>query len=162
MFPHIVSGLSQIDNIKHYITVHGSALNFTVKKDKRFVAFAKKGFDSVDEMMVDSHHAEQELLEFLDEQKWLNLKEIVQIIPAGVDVSNFIILKKSKKEQLETFTKSIKEVIVSGKGRSIEQDKVLLYAKPETLKDDCKILRNNYDYRIIDQNVQEKINKWLL
>jgi glycosyltransferase involved in cell wall biosynthesis len=157
LFPHIVSGISKINQIKHYITVHGSALNFTVKKDKRFVTFAKNGFDSVEEIIVDSYHAEEELLEFLDDQQWLELKKIVQIIPAGVDVSNFLILDKSKKEQLDIFTTNIAEALVQGKGRTKKQNKELLYANRTTLVDTCETLRANYDYRIIDQDIQEKI-----
>ena len=157
LFPHIVSGISKIKEIKHYITVHGSALNFTVKKDERFVAFAKSGFDSVQEIIVDSHHAEQELLEFLEEKKWNNFKEIVEIIPAGVDISNFVILNKPKKEQLEIFTKNIAEALVKGKGRTKKQNQVLMYANPTSLEESCKELRASYDYRLIDQDIQEKI-----
>jgi glycosyltransferase involved in cell wall biosynthesis len=157
LFPHIVSGLSKIKQIKHYITVHGSALNFTVKKDNRFVAYAKNGFDSATKILVDSHHAEEELLEFLDDKKWTGLKGIVQIIPAGVDVSNFVILDKTKKEQLNIFKENIAEALIEGKGRTVKQNKELLYADSSTLQETCKSLRKSYDYRIIDQDIQEKI-----
>lgn len=157
MFPHIVSGLSKINEIDHYITVHGSALNFTVKKDTRFRDYAKSGFDSATEIVVDSYHAEEELLEFLDEQKWEYLKKLVQIIPAGVDVSNFTVLEQTKEQQLNTFTKNIAEALVEGKGRTSAQNKELLYGDRNQLPQICENLRASYDYRVIDQDVQEKI-----
>ena len=159
LFPHIVSGLSKIDKLEHYVTVHGSALNFTVKKDDRFVEFAKNGFDSASDIIVDSYHAEEELLEFLEDQNWLGLKKIVQIIPAGVDVSEFTILNKSKKEQLKTFTSNIAEALVTNKGRTKEQNKELLYAQKDKLAQTCETLRASYDYRVIDQDIQEKIGE---
>ncbi len=91
MFPYIATQVDNFENYKHYMTVHGNALNFTVKKDERFVEYARVGLEGSAEILVDSKHAEVELLEFLDEYDYQHLKERVIIIAGGVDVVNFLL-----------------------------------------------------------------------
>jgi len=67
MFPTIATRVKEVLDFKHVITIHGSALNFTVKKDKRFEVFAKEALLKAEEIVVDSLHADVELKEFLDE-----------------------------------------------------------------------------------------------
>ena len=69
MFPYIAAQINDIENYKNYAVVHGSALNFTVKKHKRFVPYALKGLEATNTIIVDSKHAYDEFLEFLEEEE---------------------------------------------------------------------------------------------
>ncbi len=154
MFPYIVSQIKDLDKYKNYAVVHGSALNFTVKKHKRFVPYALKGLEATNTIIVDSKHAYDELLEFLEEEKRTDLIPQVVIIPAGVDVDQFEIRTKPRTEHLADFKKSINKNIELSKGRE-EEIKIDLY---ENITDQITAIRNSYDYRHIDKNAAIKIN----
>lgn len=161
MFPYIATQVDNFDNYKHYMTVHGSALNFTVKKDKRFVEYARVGLEGSDEILVDSKHAEVELLAFLDDYNYQHLKERVLIIPAGVDVENFLLLEEGKKESIQHFVDAIQERLKDNKGRTKEiSQKLLGIDFPNDVSEVEKIVksvREGYDYRHTDIDIDVKI-----
>ncbi len=161
MFPTIATKVREVIDFKHVITIHGSALNFTVKKDKRFEVFAKEALLKADEIVVDSLHADVELKEFLDELGLAHLKSKIEIIPAGVDVSSFDLPTASAEEMINNFQIEISEKVVGSKGRSNAQEQDVLYSEKDlkSIVIDIDSLRLNYDYRNVDQHVVEKLEK---
>ena len=159
MFPHIATLVKETTGIKHLITVHGSALNFTIKKDKRFENFAKSSLVKADEIIVDSAHADDELKEFLDDVNLSQLKEKVKIIPAGVDVTSFFLPTASPEEMIQQFQDKIALKVPVSKGRTINQTEGILRQKGtiEEVIASVSALRESYDYRAVDQDVVAKI-----
>lgn len=155
MFPYIAAQIKGIENYKNYAVVHGSALNFTVKKHKRFVPYALKGLEATNTIIVDSKHAYDELLEFLEEEKREDLIPQVVIIPAGVDIDQFEIRTKQRTEHLSAFKTSIAENIKLSKGRNKEVE-IDLY---DSVQNQINTIRESYDYRHIDKNAGIKINE---
>lgn len=162
LFPSIATKVKEKLDFKHVITVHGSALNFTVKKDVRFENFAKDALVKAEEIVVDSLHADEELKEFLDDTQLSHLKDKVKIIPAGVDVSSFDLPTASPKEMIQKFQDAIGLNVPTSKGRVEEQEKEVLYSNKE-LKEiviDVDQLRKDYDYRGVDQHVIKKLDQF--
>lgn len=161
LFPSIATKVKEVLDFRHVITVHGSALNFTVKKDKRFENFAKDALLKAEEIVVDSLHADEELKEFLDETGLSDLKSKVEIIPAGVDVSSFDLPTASPQEMIVDFQKAISKKVVGSKGRTADQEQDVLYSEKDlsSIVIDLENLRKSYDYRNVDQHVVEKIEK---
>lgn len=159
MFPHIATLVKETTGIKHLITIHGSALNFTVKKDKRFEDFAKTSLLKADEIIVDSLHADVELKEFLDDVELSQLKEKVQIIPAGVDVTSFSLPTASPQEMIQDFQEKINLKVPSSKGRTSHQTDAILKDERsiQEVINSVSELRENYDYRNVDQDVIAKV-----
>lgn len=159
MFPHIATLVKETTGVKHLITVHGSALNFTVKKDKRFEEFAKSSLIKADEIIVDSLHADDELKEFLDDVNLSELKEKVEIIPAGVDVTSFSLPTASPEEMIQDFQDKIALKVPTSKGRTAVQTADVLNDSNsvEQVIDAVNVLRENYDYRNVDQDVVAKV-----
>ncbi len=161
MFPYIAQKAMKSFGVVHYATVHGSALNFTVKKYERFVDYAIKGLESASRLLVDSKHAEEELIEFLEEKQRQDLIERIKIIPAGVDITRFEIPEESRSVQIDNFSRSIAELCQASEGRSEQlntQIAELTISNPE-LNERLQNIRQQYDYRNIDQNAAEKIVK---
>lgn len=121
MFPYIVSCISNITQYKHFITLHGSALNFSVKKDKRFIFHVQKGFESAEKIFVVSNHAQEELIEFCKSNNMHEIINKIHRIPAGVDVDNFKILQSSKKSLVQLFEQKVTSGLDCSKGRRQEQ-----------------------------------------
>lgn len=159
MFPHIATLVKETTGVKHLITVHGSALNFTVKKDKRFKEFAKSSLIKADEIIVDSLHADEELKEFLDDVNLSDLKQKVEIIPAGVDVTSFSLPSAQPETMIQEFQDLIALKVPSSKGRTTEQTSGVLdhTGKVEEVIQYVNQLRAEYDYRGVDQDVVTKV-----
>lgn len=162
MFPSIATKVKETLDFKHVITVHGSALNFTVKKDIRFENYAKDALLKAEEIVVDSLHADEELKEFLDETNLSQLKEKVKIIPAGVDVSSFDLPTATSEEMIQRFQNAIELKVPSSKGRVKKQEDEVVYSE-KSIKEivvDVDQLRKDYDYRGVDQHVVEKMEQF--
>lgn len=159
MFPHIATLVKESTGVKHLITVHGSALNFTVKKDKRFEDFAKSSLIKADEIIVDSLHADEELKEFLDDVNLSELKEKVEIIPAGVDVTSFSLPTASPEAMIQEFQDKIALKVPASKGREAYQTEGILNdpSNIEQVIASVEKLREQYDYRNVDQDVITKV-----
>lgn len=159
MFPHIATLVKESTGVDHLITVHGSALNFTVKKDKRFEEFAKSSLLKADEIVVDSLHADKELKEFLDDVDLSQLKQKVEIIPAGVDVTSFFLPTASASEMIQEFQDKIVLKVPTSKGRTTEQTQGILnnQGTVQEVIDSVEILRESYDYRYVDKDVVAKV-----
>lgn len=161
MFPYIATQLKKEVKFKFVITVHGSALNFTVKKDKRFEAYAIESLLVVDEIVVDSLHADEELKEFLHDVKLERLIEKIEIIPAGVDVSSFGIANESRGKLVADFVSSIEENVNASEGRNTENSTKILNSSftEENLNALVDEVRKSYDYRGIDKDAITKIKQ---
>lgn len=159
MFPYIATLVKETTGVKHLITVHGSALNFTVKKDKRFEEFAKSSLIKADEIIVDSLHADEELKEFLDDVHLSELKEKVEIIPAGVDVTSFSLPTASPAAMVQDFQDKIALKVPSSAGRTTSQTEGILRQEGtvEEVIASVEALRESYDYRNVDQDVVAKV-----
>ena len=159
MFPYIATQLKKEYAFKFVITVHGSALNFTVKKDKRFEAYAIESLLAVDEIVVDSLHADEELKEFLHDVKLEHLIQKMEIIPAGVDISSFGIASESREKLISDFKSSIATNVSISEGRDgLTSEKILNANLTENnitpLVDE---VRKAYDYRGIDKDAISKM-----
>lgn len=160
MFPYVAKLLKEKHDFKFVITVHGSALNFTVKKDKRFESFAVESLKVVDDIVVDSLHADQEMKEFLEEVSMEYLIKKMEIIPAGVDISSFGIAEKSRGEMKIDFINAIQSNVDNSEGRTGTLSSQILNADfaVQNVNAVVEKVRETYDYRHIDQDAISKIN----
>ena len=162
LFPSIVAEILQRQKIPHFVTVHGSALNFSVKKDNRLLPSTEQGFASASVIFVDSRYACAELIEFMQKNRMSNFIERVQIIPAGVDINRFDILKTSRRESMNRFIEGISPLVTNGRGRTkILSEKMLRKQVRNAVEAEQLVeeIRTAYDYRFIDQNLKEKLNR---
>ncbi|MBC8015999.1 MAG: glycosyltransferase family 4 protein [Sporomusaceae bacterium] len=74
-------------NVPHFNTVHGSCLNFAVRKSEIIKKYAQEAIAEVDRLVFVSDFSQKEFMEFFDNSVISNKK--VKVIPAGVDVNRF-------------------------------------------------------------------------
>ncbi len=160
MFPYIVSRLPTARCYPHVVTVHGSALNFSVKQDPRLVPYARAGFEAVEAIIVDSAHGQEELGAFLTEHDMEALQYKVHVIPAGVDVERFGILSSSRRTSIAAFAEHIQPLVERSHGRTTEQTAGMFEAVPASpvaIGLHLERVQASYDYRHVDQDVIEKL-----
>ncbi len=165
MFPFIVGGLSNdVRTMPHVVTVHGSALNFSVRRDPRLVPFAREGLSSAQRIVVDSQFARAELEEFLKESDSAHLVDCVSVIPAGVDVDRFTIASGTRQEALSRFRHAVAPATTTGLGRSedVNRKVAALEVKPGAgLGGVLRNIQETYDYRHVDTDVAERLDDLL-
>ena len=149
LFPYIVSQLRTSLRRRHLVTVHGSALNFTVRPYPRFVPYALEGLASATRIIVCSPHAHAELERFVHDHHRPELAERMSIIPAGVDVSEFQIRTGSRAALVRRFQRSVADKAASGVGRIGEA----VFDLNGDLEEQVDWIRAKYDYRYIDRGV---------
>jgi len=165
MFPFIISRVlkSRVVKAKNYITAHGSSLNFSIKKDKRFIHHAREGLLAADGVFVDSAHARNELMHFAQQNNMNFIKNRTSIIPAGVDISRFNLSFSTKITGFKSFIRVLESADDQKRGRSKDKSARILKANiPETENGIAKFIeevRSSYDYRYPDQDILDKIKK---
>jgi glycosyltransferase involved in cell wall biosynthesis len=87
---HLVMGpaiLARADVGPFAAKIHGSALEYTVKPNPRFLPYAEEGMEAASGVLVGSHHTAESLWEALPDVD--GLREKTRLGPPGVDTDEF-------------------------------------------------------------------------
>lgn len=84
---YTVRACQLLGEVPHILTVHGSCLNFSVRKSPLLKHYALDAVQSADRIVFVSNYAQQEFLDFFKNKPVLAQKTVV--IPAGVDLKKF-------------------------------------------------------------------------
>ncbi len=71
----------------HMAVIHGSALNFSVRKSKSLHRYALEGINNVDRVVFVSTYLRQNFIDYFHDHE--QVKEKATVIPAGVDTAQF-------------------------------------------------------------------------
>ncbi len=108
---------------RHLITVHGSALNYSVKKSNHLRGYALEGISAADGLIFVSSDSRNDFVDYFSDLPGLEKK--CRVIFAGVDTSLFVNLNSSgeKKEMIADLSASIKNAISEEAGGRNYSDK---------------------------------------
>ncbi len=81
----------------HVMTVHGSCLNFSVRKSEMLREYALEAISAAQRIVFVSEHSRREFLEFFRDKGRIAAKSMV--IPAGVDTDEFTPLAPGEKKE---------------------------------------------------------------
>ncbi len=84
-------------NTRHLATVHGSALNFSVRKSELLRRYALEGINSVDGLVFVSNHSREDFINYFSDLT--SLEEKCHVIFAGVNTGLFQPLEKREEKQ---------------------------------------------------------------
>lgn len=91
----------------HVMTVHGSCLNFSVRKSPMLKEYALEAIRRTDEIVFVSRYSSDEFFDFFERAPWIQVKS--RVIPAGVDLDKFQPLAHSveKNERIQSLMKDL-------------------------------------------------------
>lgn len=117
----IYSSRALDSDVNHFMVVHGSALNFSVKKSPLLLEYAREGIENVDKIIFVSNYYIDEFKKCFPQETTIDEKAAV--IPAGVDLNLFKPLGsgESKNNRIHSFLEREKEKILSSGGISGEE-----------------------------------------
>jgi len=148
--PYIAS--QTLSQIPYYCYIHGSAIEYVIKKDKTYLPYAIEGLQHAKKILVGSSYMAEEVQKlFSDSIK--GLKEKTVILPCGVDLDRF-----SMDRDVGQANDHLKKSMKKKKGKAISENHMdHLYSKISAKK---KVLPNLIDQEI--KNCQKKYNYLLV
>jgi glycosyltransferase involved in cell wall biosynthesis len=107
MSPYIARVIWKMYDIPYYITLHGSALNFSVRNDMRLRPYATKALLGATRIFAVSTHNRLEAITFF-KRVAARIEKKFTVIPAGVDIDLFRILKDSRQSSIKQLQEHLK------------------------------------------------------
>jgi glycosyltransferase involved in cell wall biosynthesis len=88
MLPYIVRPVARDAGVPYYVTIHGSAIEFAVKRDSRYLDYGARGIEGAARVFVPSRHTSAQVTEvFASLVEGLEAKLV--FVPPGVDTRLF-------------------------------------------------------------------------
>lgn len=150
----------QMGKVQHFLTVHGSCLNFSVRKSPLLTEYARSAFPWADRIIFVSHYARQEFLDYFEHNSVLAQKTVA--IPAGVNLDKFkpLNFNERKADRINLLLHSL-ENTENAKGRTGEEklkfrQAVVNVNESEELQQLVK-LDNNADKWAVDTDTAERL-----
>jgi len=154
--------VNKIISIPFAIMPHGSAIEYAVKKDQRFLDLATKAFNSAKKIFVVSQEMEDRISSIF--QSVPNINQKMTHLNLGVDTSIFKpILPESRSKNIEELFQKLKDL---PRGKSDKQSKILReQINPDLqLKEFIKTIASTSDYQMkfpdVDVEVKLKNIDW--
>lgn len=100
---------AEIGPVPHFVTVHGSCLNFAVRRSQMLKEYAAEAIAAVDRLIFVSRFSQQEFSEFFEKLPIVIAKS--EVIPAGVDVGHFqpLAAEEEKSERIKLVADYLRE-----------------------------------------------------
>lgn len=108
MLPYIIRPVAERYGVPYFVSIHGSALDFTVRKDPRYLAFAAEGLNGAAGVFVPSDYSAAGVLEVMGEA-CTGLEEKISTIPPGVDVDVFDLAEGDESEAVNRLLEKVEE-----------------------------------------------------
>ncbi|MGQ4834492.1 MAG: glycosyltransferase family 4 protein [Candidatus Asgardarchaeia archaeon] len=159
MMPYISSLLYQKYGVPYVITPHGSSLEYTIKKDSRYIKYAVDGLKHAKYVLPGNKMFEDRVVTFF--KKYLpDISQKMKIVPLGVDTSLFAPI--SKNERKRVLLKLIDDLKVEKGGRPKDfASSFLSQIRKASANDIDEILNNvpSYSQRKPDEDLPEKLTQ---
>ena len=108
MLPYIVRPVAEKAGVPYFVSIHGSAIEFTVKKDPRYLPLGAAGLEGATRIIVPSEHTARQVEEvFGDSVEGLSGK--IVFIPPGVDTEMFALAERDLASSVELLCEAVEK-----------------------------------------------------
>ncbi len=135
--------------VPYYSYIHGSAVEYAVKRQQRFFDLAVEGLSGAENILVGSHYLQAEIERLFDKSD-LDVSDKLRLMPCGVDV-NIFKLDADQHEAKQHLTDSLSAIDACNalKPELMEKLESLVAGRPRDILESC-IADNqtHYDYTL--------------
>lgn len=107
MLPYIIRPVAESAGLSYYVSIHGSAIEYTVKRDTRYLKYGSEGLAGAARIIVPSEHTGRQVREVFAAEI-PGLDEKIALVPPGVDTELFDLAGQSLVESVELLTEAVK------------------------------------------------------
>ncbi|MFH1149258.1 MAG: glycosyltransferase family 4 protein [Actinomycetota bacterium] len=97
MLPAILRPVAEAAEVSYFVCIHGSAIDFTVRRDDRYLHYGALGLAGAHAIFVPSEHSREQVLEVFAD-RITGLEERLLLVPPGVDTDLFDLAKRDFEE----------------------------------------------------------------
>lgn len=108
MLPYIVRPVAAKNDLPYFVSIHGSAIEFTVRRDPRYLPYGSDGLDGAEGIFVPSEHTAGQVAEVFGPSV-PGLQEKITIIPPGVDTNIFRPPETDLRASVDVMMKEVRE-----------------------------------------------------
>jgi len=132
MSPYIARVLGKMYDIPYFITLHGSALNFSVKNDARLRPYASKALLGAAGIFAVSNHNRLEAVTFF-KRIAPRIESKFTVVPAGVDTDLFRVLELPRHDSIRQLQGHLEQRLkLLPRGKSPRQKQSFFHELDET------------------------------
>lgn len=159
---YVKRALENFSNIFIFTVIHGSCLNFSVKKSSLALKYAIEGLEVSDKLVFLTDYSMQEFSDYFQGKAEFKAEKL--LIPAGVAIESFLPLEKDSKKTIKIQT--LLKKIESEYGNYIERDFykensefdiAIMEASAEELSRNKTLLMEKGDTKSIDSDIKRKL-----
>jgi glycosyltransferase involved in cell wall biosynthesis len=107
MLPYVVRPVAEKAGVPYFVTIHGSEIEFTIKKDPRYLEFGAEGLAGARGIVVPSAHIAEVVCEVLGPV--VDVSGKITFIPPGVDTGLFDMAGHSLLESVRSLLARVEE-----------------------------------------------------
>ncbi len=150
---------------KHFVIVHGSALNFSVRKSDLLKTYALEGIEDAHQLIFVSRHSQNDFVQYFSHHPQLASK--CNVIPAGVNIDLFQSPhnKEEKLIKLQKWLNTSPKTSPSNAQGKTTKDKqnfhqaILSNPTIESIKESIKAHRQNTNIWSPDQDIRQNLSR---
>ena len=106
MLPYIVRPLTEEAGVPYFVSIHGSAIEYTVKKDSRYVPYGAEGLEGARGVFVPSEHTAKQVTQVFGDVVEGLVDKIIPM-PPGVDTELFTLAEHDLCESVELLCEAV-------------------------------------------------------
>lgn len=106
MLPFIARPVAEKAGVPYYISIHGSAIEYTVKRDERYVRYGAEGLEGARTVFVPSDHTAGQVMDVFGGIVE-GLQDKLYTLPPGVDTDLFALADCDLKESVERLCEAV-------------------------------------------------------
>ncbi|MHB8894321.1 MAG: glycosyltransferase family 4 protein [Candidatus Geothermincolia bacterium] len=106
MLPYIVRPIADEAGVQYYVSIHGSAIEYTVKKDRRYVEYGAEGLAGARSVLVPSEHTARQVMEVFGDIVD-DLEDRIVGLPPGVDTETFNLAEHDLVESVDLLCEAV-------------------------------------------------------
>ncbi|MBW3012402.1 glycosyltransferase family 4 protein, partial [Candidatus Woesearchaeota archaeon] len=159
MSPYIMSLFKKKSGVPYVAKIHGSAIEFTIKHDKKYLDYAVKGLADASIVIAGSTYIKDKVTNLFG----ASFTKKIEIIPEGVDIEKFS-LGPTKAEHFHEFTKKIKQEVDKHAKRKTRQHKDDLFSHLSQLNEYSELSKvinhhnEKYEHKNVDSDVMQQLS----
>ena len=106
MLPYIIRPAAEEAGVAYYVSIHGSAIEYTVKKDTRYLACGVEGLGGAAGIFIPSEHTGRQVTEVFGDDI-AGLSEKLILLPPGVDTELFTLASHDLVESVRLLNEAV-------------------------------------------------------
>jgi len=155
--PVIASRALDGTEIPYDVKIHGSAIEYTLVPNPRFMPVAVEGLGGAQKIFVGSAYVRDRVLEVFESEPMLRIRDRIRVVPPGMDPDLFRLETDSAASRARFLTAVQQMIVENGSGRRTGQVPPASEVPSGEYHQTLVSLGDTYDQRAVDADLPDRL-----